>query len=227
MAGSGAGGRCPRHRAARGAPSGPALAGRPSGAARGARRSRTATPPASRGEPPPRPGRSSAAPARRPSASSASIASSWRPAAATDRWRLALSALRTRLRSPRRLRATLRASSSRSDALAADAAQERGDRLRALPGHDTGCPRRMRQDGGQPDVAQAGREHRRLVGGTTNSRWARPAERLSDPRARNRPRSQASPAVLGRRRPVQVGLGQQERPAGRLPHPRARDRRGG
>ena len=192
MAGCACGGRSPRRRGAPGARRGPGPAGRRSGAGRGGRRSRTAMPRASRAAPPPRPGPSAAALPRRPSASRASIAASWRPAAATDRCRLADSALITRLSSPRIVRATLRASSSRSDALAPIRPRNAVMDLGALPGDDAvaapDAPRRR-----EPDVRQA---FRARIGAsstvTTNSRWARPTARLSDPRARNRPRSQAS-----------------------------------
>ena len=64
-------------------------------------------------------------------------------------------------------------------------------------------PRRSRHDAGS-STSRAGRRApapRRAA--TTNSRWVRPPARLSEPWARNRPRSQADPAVLGRGVPVE------------------------
>ena len=71
-----------------------------------------------------------------PSASSASIAASCRPEAATDRWRFADSALMTRLSSPAQAPGDAPRLELEEARARADPAEERGDRLRALPGHD-------------------------------------------------------------------------------------------
>ena len=85
----------------------------------------------------------------------------------------------------------------------ADPAQERPDRLAALPGHDAAAapqpPRRRQADLGEP--RRRGPAPRRAA--TTNSRWVRPPARLSEPRARNRPRSQAVRQWSAARRPVE------------------------
>ena len=120
-----------------------------------------------------------------------SIAASCRPAASTERWRFADSGVddpvqlaAQRPGEPPRLELEQRGA-------AADPAEEQADRLGALPGDDSPAapdpPRR-----GQPYLAESLGEERRLSAGTTNSRWVLPRARLSEPRARNRPRSQAS-----------------------------------
>ena len=159
----------------------------------------------------------SAARASRPSASSASIAASWRPAAATDRWRLALSALRTRLSSPRR-----RAGDAPRLEL-----QERRARADAARGTRRSTPRssrsRRRARGarattrGGPTSARRAARTGASSGGTTNSRWARPAARLSDPRARNRPRSQAVRQCSGAVAQSRSVSGRRNAAAGRSP----------
>ena len=159
--------------------------------ARLARRVRTASPRVSRAAPPPPSAPSSDCVARRPSRSRIAIASSCRPAALTARWRLADSALRTRLSSPRRARETWRASSSSSAPPAPIRRRNVPTDSRALPRHDAAtaadAPRRRAgrgRAGERPGPAPRPSD-------TTNSRWVRPPARLSDPWARNRPRSQA------------------------------------
>ena len=112
------------------------------------------------------------------------------PAALTARWRFADSAFRTRFRSPRSARETWRASSSRS---APPAPIRRRNVPTASPLFQvtTPRPRRIRQDAGSSMSAEPRGQDGASSGSTTNSRWVRPPARLSDPRARNRPRSQA------------------------------------
>ena len=125
----------------------------------------------------------------------------------TARWRFADSALSTRLRSPRSARDTWRASSSSSAAARADPAQERADRLAALPGHDAAAapdpPRRR-----QPDVREPrGEDRRPRSAPTTNSRWVRPP-RQAERAAGEEPAAQpGDPAMVGRRRPSRSGRG--------------------
>ena len=71
--------------------------------------------------------------------------------------------------------------------------------------------RSRRPDPGASATTRAGRCRRAAPartgassGATTNSRWVRPPARLSEPRARNRPRSQAVAAVVGGGRPVRT-----------------------
>ena len=204
-------GRSPRRRGARGARPGPAPAARPTGAGRGARRSRTATPRASRAAPPPRRGRSAAARrgGRPPRARRSPRAGG--PAAATDRWRLADSALSTRLSSPRRVRATLPRLELQERRAGPDAAEERGDRLGALPGHDAvaapDAPRRR-----QPDVAEAAGEDRGLVDRDHELEVGAARRRGSASPGRGTGRA-ARPAGSARRRRAQssVVVGQEER----------------
>ena len=141
-------------------------------------------------------------PGQPPSASSASIASSWRAAAATPRWRLADSALRTRLRSPRTERDTWRASSS-SSAAPPPTMRRNVPTVSALFQVTTPRPRRSRQEAGSPRSPRRRARTAASSAPTTNSRWVRPAARLSDPWARKRPRKIRGPAVLGRARPVE------------------------
>ena len=144
------------------------------------------------------------------------MASSWRPAALTARCRLADSALSTRLSSPRSARETCRASTSSS---APVAPIRRRNVPTASPLFDVTTPRPRRSAPGRR-AARCRPGGRRAPAprpaGSTNSRWVRPPARLSEPRARNRPRSQAarqwSPA------PVQSN-GVVERPLGRPPQP--------
>ena len=96
---------------------------------------------------------------RRPSASSWAIASSWRPAAATARWRLADSALSTRFRSPRSARETWRASSS-SNAPAAPIRRRNVPTDSALFQVTTPRPRRIRHDAGRPNASSLPGERR-------------------------------------------------------------------
>ena len=177
--------------------------------------------------------------ASRPSASSASIAASWRPAAATARWRLADSALRTRLRSPRSDRATLPRLELQQRRAAADPAAGTCRSVSALFHVTTPRPRRSRHAAGSPTSASRAREVRRLVGAGRRTRGGSGrAARLSEPRARNRPRSHAQRQWSGGRRPVErrraAGRGgacvarpasrRAGRRAGRPPAPRARIR---
>ena len=178
-------GRAPAARPAR-APAGP-----PTDAPRGARRDRPGWPRAWPAAHRPPAGRSAAGSASRPSASRMAIASSWRPAALTARCRLADSALRTRLSSPRRARETCRASTSRS-APAAPIRRRNVPTASPLFEVTTPRPRRRRHDAGRPMSASRATRAGASSGGTTNSRWVRPPARLSEPRARNRPRSQAA-----------------------------------
>ena len=112
------------------------------------------------------------------------------PAALTARWRLADSALRTRFSSPRSARETWRASSSRS-APAAPIRRRNVPTASPLFQVTTPRPRRIRHDAGSPTSARRAASIGASSGSTTNSRWVRPPARLSEPRARNRPRSQA------------------------------------
>ncbi len=167
-----------------------APAGRRTGGQPVARPGRSASPRGSRAGPRPRDGRSSGCSASRPSASRAAIASSCRPAALTARCRFADSAFRTRFRSPRRARETWRASSSSS---APPAPMRRRNVPTASPLFQvtTPRPRRMRQEAGRPMSASRPARIGASSGSTTNSRCVRPPARLSEPRARNRPRSHA------------------------------------
>ena len=73
-----------------------------------------------------------------------------------------------------------------------DPAQERPDRLAVLPGHDAAAAAEPPR-GRQPELGEPRRRGPApRPGATTNSRWVRPPARLSEPRARNRPRSQAA-----------------------------------
>ena len=79
----------------------------------------------------------------------------------------------------------------------ADPPQEQPDRVPVLPGHDAAAapepPRRR-----QPEPGRADRRGPAASSpATTNSRWVRPPDRLSEPRDRNRPRSQASRQCSG------------------------------
>ena len=142
--------------------------------------------------------------ARRPSASSWSIAWSWRPAAATARWRLADSALMTRLRSPRTDRATCRASSSSSAGLRPDPPQERADRLGALPGHHAAA---TPDAPGRPhlEVRQALDQDGRLVR-LDDELEVRPGGGDAQRAAGEEQAAQVGQAaMLGRRRPVERG----------------------
>ena len=144
-------------------------------------------------------------PAARPPRAS-SIASSWRPAALTARWRFADSALRTRLSSPRRARETWRASSS-SSAPAAPIRRRNVPTASPLFQVTTPRPRRTRHDAGSPISARRAARIGASSGSTTNSRCVRPPARLSEPRARNRPRSQAVRQWSAARRPVEGTVG--------------------
>ena len=53
-------------------------------------------------------------------------------------------------------------------------------------------PRRSRHETGSPKSVSRAASSGASSGSTTNSRWVRPPARLSEPRARNRPRSQAA-----------------------------------
>ena len=152
---------------------------------------------------------------RRPSASSVSIAASWRPAAATERCRFADSALITRLRSPRIVRATLPGLELQERGAGPDAPEERGDGLGALPGHDAvaapDAPRRREPDGrrGAPrgsgasadrDARTPGARARRrgsAIPGPGTGRAATPAAVLGG----TRPRERRSRAAAKMRRP--------------------------
>ncbi len=104
---------------------------------------------------------------------------------------MADSALSTRLSSPRMLRATWRASSSSSDALAP--IRPRNAVIdSALFQVTTPRPRRTRHDAGSPTSSSRPASSPASATGTTNSRCACPLARLSEPRARYRPRSQAN-----------------------------------
>ena len=114
------------------------------------------------------------------------------------------------------MRATLRASSSRSDALAPR--RPRKEAIDSALFHvTTPEPRRMRQEAGRPTSprraassgASSARDHE-LEMGPTRREAQRPAG--EEPAAQP-----GGPAVLGRRRPVQVDFGEQECPAGRSP----------
>ena len=128
--------------------------------------------------------------ASRPSASSSSIAASCRPAAPTARWRFADSALRTRFRSPRSARATWRASSS-SSAPPAPIRRRNSPTVSAFFQVTTPRPRRSRHAAGSSSRSRRAARSGASAAGTTNSRWVRPPARLSEPRARNRPRRYA------------------------------------
>ena len=182
--------RPPRRRGGRAARAGRARAAPRTGGGRGARRSRTARPPASRAWPrPPRGPSAAARPAGRPPRARRSRPAGG-PTAATDRCRFADSALSTRLSSPRRLRATWRASSSSSDALAP--IRPRNVVIdSALFQVTTPWPRRTRHAAGSPTASSRRASSAASSTVTTNSRCAWPPARLSEPRARKRPRSHA------------------------------------
>ena len=140
----------------------------------------------------------------RPSASSTAIASSWRPAAATARWRFADSALRTRLSSPRSARDTWRASSSRS-APAAPIRRRNVPTASPLFQVTTPRPRRSRQDAGSPTSREPRREDRGLVRRQHELEVgpaAGQAQRAAGQEAATQP---GGPAMLGGGRPVERG----------------------
>ena len=139
--------RRPGARAAR------ARAGRPSDGSRAVRPARRGSPRASRGAPRRRSRTTYGCAGSRPSASSVAIASSWRPAALTARWRLADSALSTRLSSPRSARETCRASSS-SSAPVAPIRRRNVPTASPLFEVTTPRPRRSRHDAGSPNSAR-------------------------------------------------------------------------
>ena len=150
------------------------------------------------------------------------MASSWRPAAATARWRLADSALSTRLSSPRERPRDLPRLELEERPGRPDPAQERADRLAALPGHDAlaaaDAPCR-----GQADVGQPTGEDRRL-GERDDELEVRPAagqaERAAGQEAAAQP---GHPAVLGGGRPSRTARRRRDRGRGAR---RSRDDRG-
>ena len=125
--------------------------------------------------------------ASRPSPSTCSMARTWRVAAAATRPRFAVSALRTRLSWPRRDRTTSRLSSSST---AADAPADRRNRTMVSVRFQVTTParRRTRQAAGISTAARRAARPSASSAATTNSRCVRPAARLSEPRARKRPR---------------------------------------
>ena len=195
----------PRRRGARAARAAPARAGPPTdGSSRRVGDLGQRWPRASRAAPPATRGRPAAARASRPSASSVVDRSELAAGGGDDRWRFADSALRTRFSSPRSARATCRASSSSSAALAPIRPRNVRDRLRALPGHDAAAPAHPPRRRAARRRASRAASSGASSGGTTNSRCARPPARLSEPRARNRPRSHAMRQCSGGARPTRM-----------------------
>ena len=97
------------------------------------------------------------------------------------------SALSTRLSSPRSVRDTWRASSSRS-AAPAPIRRRKSPTVSLLFHVTTPRPRRIRQEAGRPASERCSARSGASPGSTTNSRCVRPPARLSEPRARKRPR---------------------------------------
>ena len=180
-----------------------ARAGPPSDGAPAARPARRASPRASRAARPRRPARTCGWSASRPSASSDVD----RVELAAGRADRALEVGRLGVEDPVELAAQRPRDLARLELqqrpARPDPAQERPDRLGALPGHDAAAatepPRRR-----QADVARAARRGPAPPrAATTNSRWVRPPARLSEPRARKRPRSQANRQCSAAARPVE------------------------
>ena len=161
-------GRIMPARAARCAPAraGPPIDGSPAGP-----RARRASPRASRAAPPRRPAPSPIPARGGRRALSAAIASSCRPAATTVRARFADSALITRLSSPRRVRATWRASSS-SRLGPAPIRRRKSWTVSALFSVTTPRPAADAPARRHARLARAGGEHRRLVGRRRRARGA-------------------------------------------------------
>ena len=137
-----------------------------------------------------------------------------RPAASTERWRLADSALITRFSSPRSVRATPARLELQQRGARSDTAEERGDGFRALPGDDAvAAPHPPRR--GQTDVGQAPGEDGRLVHrhhelevGAAGGQ----AQRTAGQEAAAQPRQ---PAVVGGERPFELVRRQAGTGAGR------------
>ena len=106
----------------------------------------------------------------------------------------------------------------------ADPPQERARRCRrSSTSRRRGRAGSATRPGSPNPVEPIGEDAARRRPATTNSRCVRPPDRLSEPRARNRPRSQASRQCSGDGGPVEGG--DRRRPAGRSPRrPRRRAR---
>ena len=167
-------------------------AGRAGGTPPAAPRARPATPPAGPRAVARRPLQGGRSPAGRARAPADRCARRCRWLAATERLRLDVSALSTRLRWPWSWRVTSRDSASSTELDRAETAEEREDPL----GRSSRSPRRGRAAAATtPGSSRVARRAARIgasSGSTTNSRCVLPTPRLSEPRARKRPRSHAT-----------------------------------
>ena len=200
-AGSAASARA-RRRASPGARAVRARAGPPSGGSRVARRARRASPPASRAGPPRPAGRRTAAALQAP----VGLERRDRIELAAGGADRALEVRRLGVEDPVELAAQGPRDLPR---LELEQGARCPDRRRNVPTASplfevtTPRPRRRRHETGSPSRSSRAASGGASSGSTTNSRWVRPPARLSEPRARNRPRSQAARQWSRGRLPVE------------------------